>query len=224
MKPYLAVAAILISSTGLTAQKAARPQMPSAPAKTPAPIVVPTAGALGGSYASSGISRPLGGIAPPRHKTPPTSGARYFGPIYYIPSASDLDSYYDPAYSTFNTPAAPAAPAPPPASTLSQQQPIIINQYFGTQPPVQSAEAAPAAANSASDPAEQPVYLIAYKDHSVYTAMAYWVEGEILHYITTRNTHNQASLSLIDLELTIRLNADTSNPFTLTPSPAPPGK
>ena len=52
----------------------------------------------------------------------------------------------------------------------------------------------------------QNYYLIAYKNHAVYTALAYWVEDKTLHYVTTQNTHNQASLDLIDLTLTKSLN------------------
>ncbi len=219
MKLSLAVAAFLITTTGLTAQKAAQPPTSSAPPKSP--IIVPSAGALGGSYASVGISRPLGGITSPRQKPLPATGTRYFGPIYYVPGPSDYDSYYSQAYSSFNTPAAPAPAAPPPASTLAQPQPIIINQYFGTPAPAAPVEEAATSPNQPAEPAEPQYYLIAYKDHSVYTALAYWVEGDILHYVTTRNTHNQASLSLIDLDQTIRLNADSPTPFTLTPSPAP---
>jgi hypothetical protein len=49
-------------------------------------------------------------------------------------------------------------------------------------------------------------YLIAFKDHSIYSAFAYWVEGDTLHYVTPQRVHNQASLSLVDRELTEKLN------------------
>jgi hypothetical protein len=51
-------------------------------------------------------------------------------------------------------------------------------------------------------------YLIAFKDHSIYSAFAYWVEGDTLHYVTAQRVHNQASLSLVDRELTNQLNRD----------------
>ena len=51
-------------------------------------------------------------------------------------------------------------------------------------------------------------YLIAFKDHTIYSAVAYWVDGETLHYFTSGNNHNQVSLSLIDRELTERLNKE----------------
>ena len=58
-------------------------------------------------------------------------------------------------------------------------------------------------------------YLIAFKDHSIYSAFAYWVEGDTLHYVTPQRVHNQASLSLVDRELTERLNRNQGLPFKL---------
>jgi len=58
-------------------------------------------------------------------------------------------------------------------------------------------------------------YLIAFKDHSIYSAFAYWVEGDTLHYVTPQRVHNQASLSLVDRELTERLNRNHSMPVKL---------
>jgi len=64
------------------------------------------------------------------------------------------------------------------------------------------------------NPADNPTddgtsyYLIAFKDHSIYSAFAYWVDGDTLHYVTAQRVHNQASLSLVDRELTDKLNRD----------------
>ena len=58
-------------------------------------------------------------------------------------------------------------------------------------------------------------YLIAYKDHSVYTALAYWMEGGALHYVTPTNVHNQVTLDLLDLETTKRLNAGRGLGFNI---------
>jgi hypothetical protein len=104
------------------------------------------------------------------------------------------------------------------------QPPVIINQSFQPaqpmvqeiapgeiretsgisiyQAPTRSAEEVEAA-GSAAPPA---YYLIAFKDHSVYSVVAYWVDGDTLHYFTSGNTHNQVSMSLVDKELTERLN------------------
>lgn len=104
-----------------------------------------------------------------------------------------------------------AAPAP--------QQPNVVVVY----PPMQSAVAPPApgdnlAAAGSSDtalqtaepePPEPQNYLIAFKDHTIYSAVAFYVQGDTLHYFTSGNTHNQVSLSLVDKQLTERLNQES---------------
>jgi hypothetical protein len=67
-------------------------------------------------------------------------------------------------------------------------------------------------------PADPPHYLLAFKDHSIYSAVAYWVDGDTLHYFTAGNTHNQASMSLVDRQLTERLNRELGIDFTLPPA------
>jgi hypothetical protein len=111
----------------------------------------------------------------------------------------------------------PAEPAP-------QQQPdITVNdssrpaqsviQYFGSDDAQD-----PSTPTAADDlqPMEEPDstaepshYLIAFKDHTIYSAVAYWVDGDTLHYFTSANTHNQASVSLVDRDLTERLNKES---------------
>jgi hypothetical protein len=106
--------------------------------------------------------------------------------------------------------------------------PVVINQYFAPPPlpppPVTSGFYQPSGDrpqqdedSSSSQPAKY--YLLAFKDHSVYSALAYWVEDKTLHYVTTNNTHNQVSLDLVDLEFTQQLNRDRDVPFSIkTPS------
>jgi len=242
MKTFTAVALGLLVSAGASAQRRAPAAMPppiSIRAAAP-PVQVHSAGALGGSFASIGISRPLGGIAPsplqPQRHRPAHSASRYIGPIYYVPSYSDLgySSYgygYPMGYSTFNTPANPALYYTPPLEPQGSAAPVIINQYFGSRKITTQTEnggssttesdSANPAANPTSNPGDpigqpQNYYLIAYKDHSIYSALAYWLEGDTLHYVTTQNTHNQASLALIDLDQTFKLNAGNNVPFSLS--------
>jgi len=107
-----------------------------------------------------------------------------------------------------------------------QQAPpqVIINQTFvspGTQPAaepepdtgVYQAPSRPLAEGTSST--KVPVFLIAYADHSVYTAVAYWVEDDTLHYITTDGKHNQASLALIDRKMSEDLNKERDIDFRL---------
>jgi hypothetical protein len=176
--------------------------------------------ALGGAIvAHSAMSRPLGGFPQggvsrtfrsPARKYPYSYPYSYpYAYSWYVPSYSawgDNSYYGDAGYSA----PAQAAPAEP------QQQPVIINQYFSDQNPVpqQVADDRPQAPG---DPIGTPAtyYLIAYKNHNVYSALAYWVEDTTLHYVTMQNSHNQASLELIDLDLTKSLNQKNDVPFSI---------
>lgn len=95
---------------------------------------------------------------------------------------------------------------------MPPQQPVVINQYYDAPPKPQmmvlQPESAPAPEADAGA-SEAPHFLLAFKDHTIYSAIAYWVDGDTLHYFTSGNTHNQASLSLIDRDMTERLNKDT---------------
>jgi hypothetical protein len=162
------------------------------------------------------------------------------GPLYAgYPYAYSVwvPDYYDyvNSQSQYAAPYANGAPyGPPPDASSSYydgppaaagaQQPVIINQYFGAPGPqaVNAPEAGLRTGNDTNaqapgDPIGSPqnYYLIAYKNHAVYTAIAYWVEDKTLHYVTTQNTHNQASLDLIDLTLTKSLNQRNDVPFSI---------
>jgi hypothetical protein len=63
---------------------------------------------------------------------------------------------------------------------------------------------------------EQPtIYLIAFKDHSIVQALGYWMENGALHYVSAEHTLNQASLDLLDRDLSQRLNDERSVEFKL---------
>jgi hypothetical protein len=192
-------------------------------------------GALGGRLAPTGSSRPLGGI-PPIVPTRPGIGAGVnrnnnfrgfdhsrrgvlpYAYSFYVPNYFD-DNFY--GSGDYGYPPAPVAA--PPVSV--PQQPVIINQYFSNAPAPQQTPAPPPEANNTQtnntltpgDPlGDNPnYYLIAYKNHAVYAALAYWLEDKTLHYVTTQNTHNQASLDLIDLDLTKSLNQARDVPFSI---------
>jgi len=99
------------------------------------------------------------------------------------------------------------------------QPPVVINQYFGQAPadqgPPPDAETSnfhfyQAPSNNDAAPSDTSYYLIAFKDHTVYSAVAYYTEGDTLHYFTSGNIHNQVSLSLVDRPLTEQLNRQRS--------------
>lgn len=139
---------------------------------------------------------------------------------------------------------APAPPQPvhvtvqqPPVS----QPPVIINQYYnapapepvvreyseGELPetasklrtfhaPTGKGIAPKPAVTNAEDASDEPtIYLIAYKDQSIYPALGYWIEEDTLHYITRMGNHNRASLDLIDREFSEQLNHERGLDFEL---------
>ncbi len=117
---------------------------------------------------------------------------------------------YAPGYDNSQAEGAPANGAAP------SQTPVVINQYFGTQPagdaPAPEAGASnfhyyqPQANEEQAPAGDSTYYLIAFKDHTVYSAVAYYTDGDTLHYFTQGNVHNQVSLSLVDRALTEQLN------------------
>jgi hypothetical protein len=70
----------------------------------------------------------------------------------------------------------------------------------------------PVAINNDDSPT---IYLIAFKDGTMYPAYAYWLEADTLHYITTKHSHNRVSLTLVDEPLSLRLNQERSVEFKL---------
>lgn len=121
---------------------------------------------------------------------------------------------------TIVMPQSAAAPAPP----------VTVNQYGpGTQPAGETESDASPNIRTYQAPAREPagaslpesdqvLFFIGLRDHTVYTALAYWVEGDLLHYITPQGKHNQVSLDLVDRELSSRLNEGRKVEFRLPPS------
>jgi hypothetical protein len=145
----------------------------------------------------------------------------YFGSGYYYPPDYSDGSYPPGAY--------PPGAYPP---TQAQQQPNVtvvypppsappmVNQFGpGAMPPpgANPQPVSPYEPSSAQndDQATPDHYLIALKDHTIYSVVAYWVEGDTLHYFTAGNVHNQASLSLVDRDLTARLNKESGQEVKL---------
>ena len=152
---------------------------------------------------------------------PSVPGTRRPGVVILFGYPVYVGGYSDNAY--------PAEPAPQqqpqPNITVvepSQPAPAMIER-FGSDD-AQDPTTPVASADDDLQPMEEQVsiaepshYLIAFKDHSVYSAVAYWVDGDTLHYFTSGNTHNQASVSLVDRDLTERLNKESGVEVRLPP-------
>lgn len=101
-----------------------------------------------------------------------------------------------------------------------QPAPVIINQFGPGAMPPSGGDREPVSPYQPStdrgdDQDSADHYLIALKDHTIYSVVAYWVDGDTLHYFTAGNVHNQASLSLVDRDLTARLNKESGQEVNL---------
>jgi hypothetical protein len=66
---------------------------------------------------------------------------------------------------------------------------------------------------------DQPtIYLLAMTDHTIIPAIAYWVDGDTLNYITTEGSQNRVSLSLVDRDFSLQLNDSRNVEFKLPPA------
>jgi len=147
--------------------------------------------------------------------------------------------FYGGGYYDYDAPAAPTASDFQYSAQYSNgydqmtQPPIvIINQYFKPdtanpvlhdysnvplpEPPRQGGNAGDSPVNSAVSSSDQQVmFLIAMKDHTIYPAIAYWVDGETLNYITVQGAKNSVSLDLVDRDFSKQINKERNIEFGL---------
>ena len=63
------------------------------------------------------------------------------------------------------------------------------------------------------------MYLLAFKDHNIQAASAYWVDNGRLHYVTLQHEQKQASLDTVDRGLSMQLNRERRVQFSLPAAP-----
>lgn len=168
-----------------------------------------------GAITDPGFANRLGGIVTGfrPYTGAPTGGIRHpqTTPVA-VPYPVFVGGYY-PEYPPQQQPNVvvvqqPPAPAPQ----------IIINQYLAPKPETSDSSVqvyqAPTPAAEAPPASQDPtIYLIAFNDGSIRTAIAYWMEGETLHYVTPGGRPNKASLELIDVAYSRRLNRERNVAF-----------
>jgi hypothetical protein len=190
----------LLFAGGLSAQS--RANNPSMPRFTPHPV-----------YPGGGGSR---GAAPtPRLPRQGFTGASYVY-VYpvYVP-VTGPSPYVDATQADSGQDAGSAEPSP---DTI-----VIYTSQPAQEAPTETAHPAMHVYQSETPQASEETpaadhFLFAFKDHSIYSAVAYWVDGDTLHYFTNGNTHNQVSLSLLDRDLTERLNQESGADLKLPPA------
>ena len=137
----------------------------------------------------------LGGIGSGNWGYPWYSGYPYYG---YYPSYSYIypyDYYY--SYPPYNY----------------DQSPIVVqnDDYSPQTAPSALIQTYPFTSTTSKD----TLYLIAFQDHRIVAAVAYWVEGDTLHYVTRQNEQTMIPLSSVDRTLTEQLNRDRRVDFRL---------
>jgi hypothetical protein len=137
------------------------------------------------------------------------------GAIVYVPYNYPVyggGGYYGGYYGGYGDAGTPTQPSPNITVIYPPQQPMpmmMVGPQGQLPPGGQVREYGPADQNAPEAAQAQPeatYYLLAFKDHSIYSAAGYWVDGDTLHYLTAGNVHNQVSLSLVDRDLTTQLN------------------
>jgi hypothetical protein len=104
----------------------------------------------------------------------------------------------------------------------------VVNQDFQTDSGTPSLidysnvslpEAAPDADATSQLKDDQPtIFLIALTDHSVVAAIAYWVDGDTLNWVSRDAKQNRMSLSLVDRDFSKQLNDERHVDFKLPPA------
>jgi hypothetical protein len=182
-------------------------------------------GGFGGFNGYGGFARPQ--AAHPRHENtvivpyPVLWGPSFGG--YYDSPAPPPPAYYpqEPGYPAY------AQQAQPPVVIINQNfRPDtanpVVRDYSNTplpEPTLKMYENQSRPGGVQGQPTvadDQPtVYLIAMRDHTIFPAVAYWVEGDTLNYITTQGGHNRATLAAVDREFSKQLNDERHVEFRL---------
>lgn len=109
-------------------------------------------------------------------------------------------------------PIPPSPPVPPPPPSPS----VIVNPDYKpekTNPTLHVYTYVPDDQKTQSTP--QVYFLIAMKDHTIYPAIAYWVENSTLEYIDRDGALHKAALDSVDRDFSIQLNKERNVDFGL---------
>jgi len=117
----------------------------------------------------------------------------------YITASPYIGGSSYPAYNNsyaYTTPNVTVVYPPPTADSPPQSVMHTYDRY--------GQEIKPAGSQSNSS----PIYLVAMKDHVIYAASSYSVEGNTLHYVTLQREARQVPLDQVDRDLSMQLNRE----------------
>ena len=159
------------------------------------------------------------------------------GPICnpFLPGYFGRQLWYDNQFSCFGTPffgvgfypsnfLAPALAYEPWVEDLPEDytQQMYPSTDGGSTVGLLDMTAAIAARESAESNPSIQITQLALKDGFIFGLTDYWVEGGMLHYVTTYGAQNAIELDRIDLDKTVKLNSDRGISFVLRERPAQP--
>jgi hypothetical protein len=159
---------------------------------------------------------------PPTSYRPPPAPARPSAPVrpyfpprpVYVPYPVFIGGgyYAPPVASDYGY-----ANAAPVAVVNQNFQPDAVNPSIVDYSNVPLPEAV-ATTDENALPDDQPtIFLIALTDHTVVAAIAYWVDGDTLNWVSRDAKQNHMSLSLVDRDFSKQLNNQRHVEFKLPP-------
>jgi hypothetical protein len=205
----------------------------------PAGVVGTTGGAGFGRLIYPGTGAPVAVRNPrlpgsPLVAAPPQVLHRSHGVAVAVP----YPVFYGGNYYDYEAPSAPYSPGTYQAPSygngydqMTQPPVVIINQYFRPdtanpvvrdysnvplpEPGSQLLSPQPNNDQASTTADQQVMFLIALKDHTIFPAIAYWVEADTLNYITVQGAKNSVSLDLVDRDFSKQINKERKVEFGL---------
>jgi hypothetical protein len=173
--------------------------------------------------------RRLGSVGSLSNIAPPAVSHPYHGGAVIVP----YPVFYGGSFYGYDAPQAPVqGDGYDYGYTAQQPSPVVVlNQNFapeggplgpgayppGGYPPSAYPNAPPPdeSQTATSPDTSQVLFFIAMKDHTIFPAVAYWVDGDTLNYITNQGVRNRVSLDLVDLDFSKQLNQQRGVDFAL---------
>ena len=181
---------------------------------------------------STAFAQHRGGAAPVGRTSAPPPPTAYRPPPAPVHPAAPVRPYFPPrpVYVPYPVFIGGGYYAPPVASDYgyTNAAPVaVVNQSFqsdAVNPSIVDYSNVPLPAPDATTdesvfPDDQPtIFLIALTDHTVVAAIAYWVDGDTLNWVSRDAKQNHMSLSLVDRNFSKQLNDQRHVEFKLPPA------
>ena len=176
-------------------------------------------------FAASLFGQHRGAPAPPARVTrpapPPSNPIRPYAPVRpYAPRTTIVPVYVP--YGYYAGPGYYDSGAPAPAAVVNQDfrpdggTQTIVDYSNIPLPQAVDTDSNNTGATELKDD-EPTIFLIALTDHTVVAAIAYWVDGDTLNWVSRDAKVNSMSVSLVDRTFSKQLNDERHVAFKLPP-------